>query len=522
VGQGAGSAHHTGQGLLTPGGPGDAYPALDKRRLKPTTLKRFGYFLAPYKGQTVHVAPYYNQQGELCAQKVRFPDKSFAALGHGLGEARLFGTQVFGDKYDKRLIITEGELDAMSVAQEMEFGCAVVSINVGSKGAAKCLKANWLWVNRFEDVVLWFDDDEPGRVAAEECATLFAVGKVRLAKDPKGAKDASDVLQQGRPGDIKTIVFAATAWRPPGIVNAADSPNDVCEPKEDDTHAWSYAWPWPNCTDTLGPMLPGQVIYHVAGTGIGKSTALAEIAHFVAHQDGRVAMMCFEDTRRDIKLRLLTITSNINLAVKKLPDAEMRRLHEATFGLRHFELFDPETAEWSVEAILGYVRYCAKALDCRVVFIDPLTFIAAGLSLSDDERRCLDKASRDLAALAKELGIVLHIAHHLTDPRGTGDGGGHTEGAASHLNQVRGSGGIANFASIVIGHERNQQATEGGQFLLTRLRALKNRPRSITGPMQVLKYNLETGRLLLTKEPFPEPKRKGQRAVTMPPVGDDY
>lgn len=489
--------------LLSPQGTGDPFPHLTKRGLRPETLKRYGYFIAPYKGQPVHVAPYFDQQGELVCQKLRFPDKSFAVLKArpdvpAINECLLFGRQVYGDKYDKRVVITEGELDAMSVGQELGFGIPSLSINGGSKAAAKAIKANWLWLDRFEEIILWFDDDEPGLTAAQECAQLFAVGKVKLAK-LEGCKDASDALQQGRAGEVKPAVFAATAWRPAGIVNAADNYKDVCAPTEDDEHAWAYNWPWKDVQDTLGPMLPGQVTYHVAGTGIGKTTGIAEIEYDLLKQGCKIAHMGFEDTRRDVKLRLLGIEANKRLDVALLPDEEMRKLHDKVFGSRQIEMFDPETAEWTVDAILGYVRYCAKALDCRVIFIDPLSFIAAGMSLSDDERRALDKASRDLAAMAKELGVHLQITHHLTDPR---DGKGHNEGASSSLNQIRGSAGMGNFATFVIGHERNQQA-EGDQFLLTQLRSLKNRPRSITGPMAVLRYSMETGRLTPTQEPFP-------------------
>lgn len=499
--------------LLHPG----EYPELTKRGLRSSTLRKFGYFTVGFKGQTVQVAPYFNHEGNLVAQKVRTPGKEFIALGDfKAANLQLFGQPVFGDKFDKRVVVTEGELDAMSVAQEMDFGCAVVSIGSGVQSAAKALKANWRWLDSFSEIVLWFDDDEPGREASAECAPLFAVGKVKLARSA-GAKDASDLLQAGRPGDIKTAVYGASVWRPDGIVNAADNADDVCAPVEG-ASAWAYHWPWQFVEDTVGPMLPGQVCYHVAGTGIGKTTAMAEMAHDLAKRQGcKVALMFFEDTRRDTKLKLMVCESNKRVDQERPPDDEMRKLHELTFGNRRIELFDPETAEWSVDAILGYIRYCAKALDCRIFFIDPLTFISAGLSLKDDERRALDKASRDLAALAKELGIMLHISHHLTDPRG--DGVGHTEGAAAHLNQVRGSGGIANFASLVIGYERNQQA-EGDDFLLTRMRALKNRPRSITGPMGVLEYSIQTGRLLLTKKKFPEaPKKNGRggKAGASPP-----
>lgn len=422
------------------------------------------------------------------------------AGGVPLGTCRLFGHQVFGDKHDKRVVITEGELDAMSVAQATDFKFPCVSITTGSSGAKKSLKANWLWLNRFDTIILWFDDDEPGRAATEECATLFAVGKVRIAKVP-GCKDASDVLQRSppTPGDIEAAIFMATLWRPPGIINASTTPDDVCSPKDDASH-WQYAWPWAPLDDYLGPIQPGQVVYHVAATGIGKTTAIAEIEWDLIGQGAKIAHLGFEDTRRDVKLRLMTIATSLRLDIEQLPDDEMRELHQKVFGDGSFELFDPESAEWSFEAVMGYVRYCAKALDCKVIFIDPLTFIAGLMRVGDDMQRALENAATELALIAKELGVHIQVAHHLTEPRG--DGPKLTEGGQTSINQVRGSGGIANFAVIVIGHERNQQAP-GDLALLTQLRSLKNRPRSKTGTMMVLAYDLATGRLKPTDKPFP-------------------
>lgn len=488
--------------LLLPAEQDRPFRDLTNRGLKADTLRRYGYFLAGFKGNTVHVAPYHDiKTGELVSQKVRFPDKSFTVLkttdALPINDLQLFGRATYGDRYDRQVIVTEGELDAMSVAQVVGFKKAVVSVNGGAKAAAKSIKANYLWLDRFSEIILWFDDDEPGREAAEECAQLFKVGKVRIAKAP-GFKDASDCLQKGQPGDVEEAIYKASAWRPKGIVNAADNEDDVCAPKEDATTGWSFAWPWPELNDWLGPMRPGQVCYHVAGTGIGKTTGMAEIEYSLLKQGAKIAHMGFEDTRRDVKLRLLSIHISDRLDIEPRPDEQMKALHREVFGSKQVELFDPETAEWTVDAILGYVRYCAKALDCQVIIIDPLTFIAAGLSLGDDERRALDKASRDLAAMAKELGVHLQVTHHLNRPAGQA----HEEGAQTSLNQVRGSGGIANFATFVIGHERDQQA-EGDDALITQLRSLKNRPRSRTGPMVALKYNLSTGRLLPTRDPFP-------------------
>lgn len=511
------------EALLDPLKYPSPFAALSTRRLDTKTLLKYGVFSASVNSKPVQVYPYFDMEGQPAGQKLRFPGKEFTFLkaegAPGLAQCQLFGRQVYGDKYDRQVVITEGELDALSVAQAIDFKTAVVSVPTGSQSAAKALKANYLWLDRFKEIILWFDDDEAGRLAVAECAPLFKVGKVRLAK-VNGYKDASDVLQANRPGDIQSAIYAAVGWRPAGIVNAADNSSDVTKPTEED-HAFSYSWPWPKVNDAFGPQLPGQVTYHVAGTGVGKSTALAEIEIDLLRQGAKIFHMGLEDTRRDAKLRLMTIKFGQRLDINPLSDEEMKRMHDELFGSRQVELFDPETAEWTLEALNGYIRYAAKGLDCQLGFIDPLTFLSAGLAAGEDERRALDSASRDVAAMSKELGIHLHIAHHLRRPMGTS----HEEGAPTSLNEVRGSGGIANFATFVLGHERNGQAS-GDDWLLTQLRGLKNRPRSKTGVLDVLRYSLDTGRLTVTNDTFPEAGKGGGHQSKdkdgFAPVSDDY
>jgi twinkle protein len=369
-----------GSTLLKPLAEG-AYRKSDSRHIEAATFRRYGYFLGGFRGNTVQVAPYFGQDGEPACQKVRLPNKEFLVLKEpgapSIGECQLFGRHVFGDRYDRKVVVTEGELDAMSVAQATDFKIAAVSVNAGAKTAAKCLKANYLWLDRFEEIILWFDNDEPGQAAMAECAGLFKVGKVKIAKAQEGAKDASDLLQAGRPGDITTAIYAATKWVPAGIRNAADLADDVCAPKDEDATGWSFEWVWPAVNEFLGPIKPGQVCYHVAGTGLGKTTAIAELEYdLVMRQGARVAHMGFEDTRRDVQLRLLSIHVSGRLDIEPRPDDAMRAMHREVFGAGNVWLFDPETAEWTVEAILSYVRYCAKALDAQIILIDPLSFIA--------------------------------------------------------------------------------------------------------------------------------------------------
>lgn len=521
--------------LLTPGP--DAFPkvGLAKRNIEVDTLRKYGVFLAGYAGQKGQVYPYFSMDGKPVAQKVRLADKQFSVVKgegyEGLEKCQLFGRHVYGDRFDRQVIVTEGELDALSVAQALDFKVAVVSINTGAGNAAKCLKANYLWLDRFEDIVLWFDNDEPGQAAAEECAKLFAVGKVRLAKHPQ-FKDASDILQKDLPGDIRTTVFSAAKWRPRGIVNAADNPADVCAPKE---KLLSYSYPphMARLQEMTGGMVPGEVIYHVAGTGVGKSTALREIQHHLLEQGVKIAVLSFEDTVRDMKMGLMSIRENQRLHLIPVPDPEddegraeynkrMLKVHAEVFGSGLVELFDPETAEWQVDAILGYVRYCAKALDCKVIFLDPISFVAAGIDLTADERRVLDFVAKEFARLGKELGIHLQVSHHLKRTSGIP----HEEGAPTSLNELRSSGGLANFAMGVIGWERNNQAA-GEDWRITQSRIIKPiRRTGKSGIADVLEYG-DDGRLTPSPRPFPPPGKPKEDGDNPPaqwgrPSGNDY
>lgn len=499
-----------------------AYPkaGLAKRRISTETMRRYGVFINDKGLQTY---PFTDSRGEVVCQKVRTPEKDFYLVkGEGytkLEDCQLFGQSVYGERFDRQVIITEGELDALSVAQVLDFKAAVVSINTGAGNAYKCLQKNYLWLDRFDDIVLFFDNDEPGIEAAEQCASLFKVGKVRIAKDPQGKKDASDILQEARDGDIKSAIYAATKWRPKGIVNARDSADAVRAPKEKGTF-----YNWPACMPMLQEMTmgihPGDVIYLVAGTGVGKSSVLGETEYALAvEQDVKLGLLSFEDTKKDAMMRLMSIHAGERLHLIPYPDPEdaaamevydqrMLKVHAEVFASGNIELFDPETAEWKLEAVMGYIRYLAKALECKGVVIDPMSFIASGIDLTQDERRVLDMVAGELAKLSKELGIFLIIAHHL---KRTSQGVPHEEGAPTSLNELRSSGALANFATGVIGQERNAQAA-GEAWRVTRLRILKTIRRTGKSGLADTLYYGEDGRLIPSPIPFPPPGK---------PDGDD-
>ena len=71
----------------------------------------------------------------------------------------------------------------------------MVSLPAGAASAKKAIQNNLELLQGYEEVILFFDNDEPGRKAAKECADILPPGKVSIAS-LASYKDASEALQK--------------------------------------------------------------------------------------------------------------------------------------------------------------------------------------------------------------------------------------------------------------------------------------------------------------------------------------
>ena len=107
----------------------------------------------------------------------------------------------------RTIVITEGELDCLSVSQVNNNKYPVVSIPSGTASAKKYIKQELEWLSKFEKIILMFDNDEAGMKASVECANLLPVKKVFIAKVQ--GKDASELLQNNKATKIVDAIFEA-------------------------------------------------------------------------------------------------------------------------------------------------------------------------------------------------------------------------------------------------------------------------------------------------------------------------
>ena len=111
----------------------------------------------------------------------------------------------------------------------------MVSLPHGCASAKKDVQKQIPLFQGYDEIVLFFDGDEPGRKAAEEAASVLPPGKVKIAR-LDGYKDASDALQNEDAEAIRKAIWDAKPFRPDGIVDAEALRDLVTTPQQPYDH----------------------------------------------------------------------------------------------------------------------------------------------------------------------------------------------------------------------------------------------------------------------------------------------
>ena len=461
--------------------------SLSARGLSNKTCEKYGYKVGEHNGNKCHVAPYRSADGKLVGQKLRFANKSFMMVGKFEG---LFGEHLFKDG-GKMITITEGEIDCLSVSQAFGNKWPVVSVPNGAKGAAKSIKNSLEFLEKFDQVVFFFDNDAPGREAANECALLLSPGKAKIVSGIAG-KDANDLLTNRDIKGIVSAVYEAKTYRPDGVVLGGDLWERVLAEGEVE----SVPYPWTGLNDKTHGIRLGELVTLCAGTGVGKSCVCREIAHWLmqmGHPTGYIALEeSVERTARGFMgIHLNKAPHDWNFTEDELREAFNKSVaHGKLFLYDHF-------GSMACDNLLAKIRYMVRGMGATHIVLDHLSIVVSGMD-GGDERREIDKVMTQLRSMCEELNCSLFLVSHLRRPEGRG----HEEGAVTSLAQLRGSHAIAQLSDIVLGLERNQQDDEG-EANVTTVRVLKNRYTGETGRCVELRYSTETGRL--SERGFDEP-----------------
>jgi twinkle protein len=444
---------------------------LQKRNLSEKVCQQYKIYK---DGETLRFH-YFDASGVLCGVKKKTKQKVFTYEGDVPGT--LFGQHLFPST-GKRVVITEGELDAASCA-EVQPGWPMVSLPSGAASARKSIQRALEWLQGYETIVLFFDNDEAGRKASEEAAGVLPPGKCKIAR-LEAYKDASDALQANDTEAIRRAIWDAKPYRPDGIVDGKTLLELVTTPSPPSDHDY----PFSGLQAKLHGIRYGELVTITAGSGIGKSSFCRELATQLLSSGERVGYLALEESNRRTALGLMSAATGKSLHMGQPSRAELIEAYDKTLADWNLFLFDG-FGSFDPELIYNRVEYLAAGLDTKVIFLDHLSILLSGLD--GDERRMIDQTMTKLRSLVERTGIALFLVSHL---RRSNDDKGHEEGARVALGQLRGSAAIAQLSDAVIALERNQQADATGSS--TTVRILKNRYSGETGIACRLTYDLTT------------------------------
>jgi twinkle protein len=436
-----------------------------------------------------HYYPY-TKNGQIVAYKERVCDgKKFMTQGD-FKDVELFGQSLFAPG-GRKLVITEGEIDALSVATACQKGSTiwpVVSVPNGAASGAKAVLANLDYIRSFDEVILMMDNDEPGKKAENALAKVIGADKVKIAK--LSYKDASDALMAGATREIQSQQWNAQPWCPAGIINSKDTWAAYIGEKD------AVYIPYPDfCPDLNANVFGrrmGSITMITSGTGSGKSSFLREdMHHLLKTTDAQIGICSLEESIAETTRGIMSIeiSKRLGLPTTEVTDEEERSAWESTMGTGRFELLDHQGSVGD-GSLMEKLRYLA--VTCDFIYLDHIT-IAVSETGDVGVNAAMDAFMSDLLKLCKSHDVWIGVVSHL---RKVGQGQkSFEEGGAISEDDLKGSGSLKQIAAQTISLTRNKVAEDVNERNTVKITVLKDRFSGFTGPSGGYKFDAKTGRL---------------------------
>jgi len=465
---------------------------LSDRDIKESTCAKYGVGF----GENGYLwAPYY-RDGQLVAYKVRKPGKSFYWVGNS-SKATLFGLQACSG--DRRLIIVEGELDALAAYQMT--GYPAVSLRTASTAVAD-VKANLEFIESYQHVYVCTDMDVPGRKAAQEIMEILKPGKGYLVNLPEGFKDACDMSAKGLGHEFKQSLFAARPINVEGVISDESLRTKALDLFSNETKRRGVSTLIPSLDYLLGGFRPGEVTLIVGGTGVGKTAVVRQLVVNLASQQLPVFFIPLEMTPEVVLLQMAEMVLHGNVFTN--PEFSVQKIEQTIFRLtEHVKFFDHFGTIDPIK-LTNTIEYVCRTHDIKYVVLDHISAVVNG---GEDERRGVDQAIAGLKSVALRLGLHILVVSHISRSKDDPDDNHPT------LAKIRHSAGLAQYSDQVLGVQR---ARSGNQTEIKTLKVSRLWGQHGTASLEWVDYH------------FQEKPNKGEKnaahvfgGVPIPGVDDD-
>ena len=351
-------------------------------------------------------------------------------------------------------ISVTGNCDALSV---IEAGYPnVVSVPNGCSNT-KWIEYNWEWLEQFDKIILWFDNDEPGIKARNE--VIYRLGTWRTyyievdepnySIEGRPLKDANEVLYFL--GKAKVLEYINKPFEVP-----VERVLDLAEAEEFDIESAEGLYTGIKDLDNqIYKIVFGTLNIVTGKSGSGKSIFVNQIAICQALQQGYDVFVFSGELpppilRNWVEINMIgkeciTMKDNYARIMNKDKREQMRNWYK-----NRILVYDNDS-DLTATSILNKMEEVARKCGTKVFLLDNLMMI--DLECSEEGRLQAEKDfTHKLINFAKKYNVLVFLVAH---PRKTGE-------TRLTKEDIAGSGNIVNLAHTVFGiHRYSKQEKEG-------------------------------------------------------------
>lgn len=356
----------------------------------------------------------------------------------------LFGMYQCRPSEDDRLIITEGQIDSMSVAAAGYVNA--VSVPNGKNSFTWLPNCKEWIVQNFKKIIV-FGDYENGKISLlERISSEFDMPVLSIRPiDYLGCKDANDILTAYGPDEIRKAIENAEISGLDGIKDMADvEPFDITKIERTPTG-------FPSLDTACGGLMMSRLYVLTGKRGQGKSTAASQILrnvikgskYNVLAYSGELPNSVFQDwlfkqlSRRE---HFEKIESEYFGAEYQLKADRQQTLRERYRG--RFYLID----DYYQGDIITMIEKAVRGLSVRIILIDNLMSLVSRTDNVKDLFLMQSQIVNRLSAMARRLNVCIILVSH---PKKGSDK------ESDDIDAIAGSGDIGNAADFILKYTKS-------------------------------------------------------------------
>lgn len=356
----------------------------------------------------------------------------------------------------KNLLIVEGEADSLSVIESGFLNCVSVPFGAGN---FQWIEENWDWLEQFEKIIIWSDNDEPGIKMRRDACTRLGIYRTLYVQIPddllfenkRTCKDANEVLYTH--GKEKILELINTAQEMP-LVGAIDLS------KVDDfsiEEAGGLYTHLKGIDDIVFKFLFGNVVVLTGAKGSGKSSIINQIFICESLSQGYDTFVYSGELAPPILKSWIELTMAGPEHVKMKEGSKFIHIIEKDSKLKMREwyanrIWTYNKKENTSQDILDMAVATIRKYGVKTIIIDNLSTVDLGANDHNlNEKQKLFMV--DLVRLAALYNVLIILVAH---PRKL------QNGAELVSDDVGGSGALTNLAQYVLSVKRFSKKEKEG------------------------------------------------------------